>query len=1218
MTVDGNEMNSILANLENDTPNSSKSSKSNISSKLKPLRSQNKSTMKSPSKSLSKSASKLDSSQNAVMNRLSSNKKSTEKSHNKNHEGFGISPDSYIHDLTDTSMLSNTSNKRRQTIDAHEIDDLIDSSLSSRRISTSSKRSRKSLSSTKSVSNFNEDFSISSNKKNERRETIDAAILNDIMGDLDESRVNIESENDKPNFSPLSIASSVGNTNDISNISRRESFASLISIGDIAMEQNRRLTADPEDIDNILDNLDSSVENFESHNRRVTADPTDMASLIAGLCDDDTKAITSDNRRYTADPAAIESLLAGMNDDEDINNQSVNQRRETVDPNAMESLLNGLDESFGTENHPNRRETVDADDLLELAKELASPKRDVTTNLSYDLDENATSLCGILNEIKSSPAPSKIEFNEPKGSILKSCLSTKKAPISSIRKSVIFGSPTAAEFNKQSPTTNITPMHKSQAKQYFPEHFSISKGATPKDEVHKFEIEENEDPITSENSKILDEWDRLTNSSIGSDEFSNEEEDLLLHNSNAKPKRNSTGSLNSKKSHRRKSLTKSSTAVAVLSAEKSTLSGTSEEDDSQLSHTVNLTGNLLNLMSEADKEMQAIQGDIDVDISFNSTTKELEPNLQSLMRHIDYTHHSISYDSELSNETSGLVHSNDTSMQSEKSVASKSSGTSTQSFQSKVSSEYRLGPLIGIDSCTNAQITVEQPNILDLSLNSKDISFSYVADEESNTVQLEGKLGDLLTSYEAQAEETDHNNISSILSTSVNDEVDQVDEAVELDSADTMNISRDMSILNDEVVEETTEETNEVIVSTSVDSHDMDTAAEETSKANDIIVDVNEDSSLHKGNAISLLNRLKHLNAGARENTLIQCSTSNAPIVSSRLSVGFGRRSTFNPSRKSIMPRPIQPIQSTRQSIAPIAIVKEIIVENEIETDNSIEIEQQEIMDVIEEEAVQEIQEVEIQTVEEGLNSSFNVFESLSNENEIVLKQYLRDIIVPYLEANKELDVTLLLDNITTSWTNGKSGFSFQVSEDNLLDLSSDILQAYTRDMKSHRSCLQNFIQYHNDVTLGFNIVDETSLDMTYLKKYQDLMKEEDELRKICAILNKFTYCQVKEYSTKAIEIEVIFTLKFRTLLKFELQPHDESNSSSMLTSNMSVEIVELKDDGKMSNSDCLAYAFFAQIIANDELRGPLSSAELSKVEYVHEIPKILRKVSFILLYQYS
>ena len=102
---------------------------------------------------------------------------------------------------------------------------------------------------------------------------------------------------------------------------------------------------------------------------------------------------------------------------------------------------------------------------------------------------------------------------------LKSCLKSRAKIEKSSRKSVIFGSPNVAEFNSTSPTNKMTPMTRNEAKKLF-----SMNGKTKEEEEEKLV-----DDLTEENSRILDQWDRLTNVSEGSRESDDDSEfnDLL-------------------------------------------------------------------------------------------------------------------------------------------------------------------------------------------------------------------------------------------------------------------------------------------------------------------------------------------------------------------------------------------------------------------------------------------------------------------------------------------------------------------------------------------------------------------------------------------------------------------------------------------------------------------------------------------------------------------
>lgn len=94
--------------------------------------------------------------------------------------------------------------------------------------------------------------------------------------------------------------------------------------------------------------------------------------------------------------------------------------------------------------------------------------------------------------------------------VLRSCLSARKtrphSSIMSANKSVVFGSPNVAEFRKHSPTTSFTPLDRLKAKQLF----SMQEPA-----IDEEAVDNEQDEVTAENERILEEWDRLTNASEG-------------------------------------------------------------------------------------------------------------------------------------------------------------------------------------------------------------------------------------------------------------------------------------------------------------------------------------------------------------------------------------------------------------------------------------------------------------------------------------------------------------------------------------------------------------------------------------------------------------------------------------------------------------------------------------------------------------------------------
>jgi hypothetical protein len=132
-----------------------------------------------------------------------------------------------------------------------------------------------------------------------------------------------------------------------------------------------------------------------------------------------------------------------------------------------------------------------------------SPRR--SSRLSVLPDSTGPALAPFLSTPSNRPSPSR------KG--LRSCLSSRTkavvplsahSPTAMAKRNVVFGSPKVAEFNKTSPATNMTPMRKEVASRMF--SMTLIEGEEEKADV--------------DNS---DEWDRLTNTSGGSPNQSEDE-----------------------------------------------------------------------------------------------------------------------------------------------------------------------------------------------------------------------------------------------------------------------------------------------------------------------------------------------------------------------------------------------------------------------------------------------------------------------------------------------------------------------------------------------------------------------------------------------------------------------------------------------------------------------------------------------------------------------
>lgn len=197
---------------------------------------------------------------------------------------------------------------------------------------------------------------------------------------------------------------------------------------------------------------------------------------------------------------------------------SHDERRDSFDDNTVSTM--GSLRSFFMENE-NDTEVLDTStSSTSVKKNSRSPSRNTNPESLLTLT-NPPSEATSNKNYQSPPGGEHTTASTSTTQGLKSCLSSRKKPrnqrvsLSSIsdsakKRGVVFGSPKAAEFNKTSPVTSYTPMHNHEAKS----RFSMAGNSV-------YDDQEDDDEITTENSAILDEWDRLTNTSMdgsGSDE----------------------------------------------------------------------------------------------------------------------------------------------------------------------------------------------------------------------------------------------------------------------------------------------------------------------------------------------------------------------------------------------------------------------------------------------------------------------------------------------------------------------------------------------------------------------------------------------------------------------------------------------------------------------------------------------------------------------------
>jgi hypothetical protein len=290
--------------------------------------------------------------------------------------------------------------------------------------------------------------------------------------------------------------------------------------------------------------------------------------------------------------------------------------------------------------------------------------------------------------------------------VLKSCFSAKKSTQKhtkdvSASKSVVFGSPKVAEFNKHSPTTNFTPMNKHDARRLFP----VDEIQSSREE----EVESSMDEITADNDRILEEWDRLTNASeTGSDDdeshdvmdqvfappavvvaaasappptttnlmyLQGDDKENMVYEDSSSMDISGYHSNEKKREKRRRSklqplLDLQETAEEKLASFAAAATSFQEQSNvSEMSHTVELPATLNQLMAENEEAFQNQQEIMYEDSQLDDKTEEIENNLQELMNKIDMQHSlNVLFQKDqrqlISNPSIPLVPSNDTSCNS--------------------------------------------------------------------------------------------------------------------------------------------------------------------------------------------------------------------------------------------------------------------------------------------------------------------------------------------------------------------------------------------------------------------------------------------------------------------------------------------------------------------------------------------------------------------------
>lgn len=517
-------------------------------------------------------------------------------------------------------------------------------------------------------------------------------------------------------------------------------------------------------------------------------------------------------------------------------------------------------------------------------------------------------------------------------SVLKSCLSSKKrarnANISfaqmdppSAKRNVMFGSPNVAEFNRTSPTTNFTPLTKEDANSLYSMKGDSSKDSTEADE------------ITNENSRILEEWDRLTNNSDFETSSSDENDYLGEVAADTVQVDDVDESINSDRSSRsgrrsRRRLSKLQPVVDYVESPAEAEGDQSSIHDNNFSGsflgksgysdgataTVCLPGNLADLLAQnavaaPDTYVKPSKQVNTSNRSEGDHTEEIEMDLKTLMNRIE----------------PNLPTPGESSDGSHGSDLFANIGVRRDS-SSESASHQGCGSLLGLgySSESSMQSAAKKESSADYvqsendeNMNSKaNIFDSGVFSEQDFTVGLEANLkslADNILGKEASpfsfTKEKDEAEISMIARA-------QDGEALEENHVDC-----DISIATTEVDENEKLATTNNSPASKLHSTGMKLRLS-TSVMGTQFYEVPPLSRISSSGAQDLIHRIRTLNAGARNNALSQCATPAAPSTS-RMSIGMKRKSILNTSNK-VRKMELSTVKKPRSNVSQTSEMSEI------------------------------------------------------------------------------------------------------------------------------------------------------------------------------------------------------------------------------------------------------------------------------------------------------
>jgi hypothetical protein len=1133
------------------------------------------------------------------------------------------------------SSATETPDNRRMTMDAADLDRMLDDSCDS-----------------ELLVRFPDDG---------RRHTVDSSDILRLLGEDQDSSLN-----GRESIMTVDLVSAVTNLLDKEVIQ-----SSRVHENDSSCHQNddstvncfrsmKREMADCSDLQMLVDGMDSTSEtNKTTTFRRETVDLSDFHAMLEDS-NNNSISICSDQRRITMNPADLCNLL---NESSNVTGSEMLQqsadRRQTVDYSDFQHLLN--DTSTSTEDLPSDPTTrtdasdcsVDGplyssscDEIPALVSPVTSSRKKRRSSTRSPLRKTKSPDHGQLHGAISldSPVRSKARLEAPKSALK----SAAKPPLST-KKSVVFGSPTASEFNKGSPTTNLTPMSKPLAKAMF----SMSGNKRGIDA-----IPENEE--TAENSRILDEWDRLSASENGSPVQS--------------PEFVPPNSCGSKSSARRKS-------KLFADNDGSGMYGSLNSPDvGNTSATVQLPANLADLVAlnniglESATKSTYYRPSISInDVSIASCTENLETSLQAMMYAVGADFMASGNTSAVSSDNSALHYS-----------------TSSASV-----SAHSLGTLIG-----NTVHTIETPisRVSDASMLSIDSDISYRASfvpqpdresimENSRTVELEGNLCHLIADLDSKVAQ--QSAVPEIYDANFEDSRCRLDvEASNMSEDDTEDDEigsalcesaeeSQLHIRAGEVLQNIANRSvlNEELNTSIFPRHQLERALPPIliTTLDPIILPVAVTTTAVKGTDV--LNRLRSLNSDARANSLKHCNT---PLASaSDMSVGMKRHQNLLMSAKKL-PVARLSLDDRRHTLGIASSVPFVPEMKRFDFNVISAAAKPTIMQYLQsainhgsflvrlQSATRPSENLLAVSTAATLSESFSsITEAAFSEcqstvsslriqqhaewtnNEPGISAHLAKINFLAMEAESQSRLEKCAQIGTQIWRKWEAQLNSIASESikcslrsSLTELESaqqrgeglqsagkiDALYKHINEVKLRLSQkqiqLDSVLSQQSEVLklrvekttalaskvmpLPSETAQSTSSDtMTELVlSCKNSKKELNEIAGTVKLLNKITYAKVTHYTKDCVNISIAVSTKLAVTLKISLKCAEGISEIS----DVNVDLVS-STSNELDRVLLLSQAFFANVLANSEIQGPLSPESLNIIPGLSQLPRLLHQV---------